>query len=365
MPTPVYTPRINNNDDQVKLAAVFVSPGAAVRQGALLADLETDKATFTLEAEQDGFVLGICAELGATIDVGSILLWIGDSPDEQMPAAAKAARESTPSEAVPTAKALDLLKRYGLTASQVPASGARLSAADVTTYVQANGIGEKPPAEVAGKRSALVPGRRVDLTPEERGMMRSVLWHRDEAVPGYLELRYDPAPWAAWAARIQSEQKLLLSPFLGLMAHQLVRYAAANPRLNATLDGQARHEYEGVHLGFTIQSGPSLYLATIHNADRIAPLDFVRALADLQRKAMANRLSPGEVEGATLAFTSMERWKLSRHVPILPPNVSFIVAHTDDGSGAGTLGATYDHRILTGGAAAQALRSLATPEEIL
>jgi len=196
-------------------------------------------------------------------------------------------------------------------------------------------------------------------------MLRSVVWHRDEAVPGYLELRYDTAPWTAWAGRVQSNERMMLSPLLGLMAHQLVRYAAANPGLNATLDGAFRHEYEGVHLGFTIQSGPALYLATVHGADRMTPLEFVRALGELQRKAMGNRLAPEEVQGATLAFTSMERWKLSRHVPVLPPHVSLIVAHTVDAEGRGTLGATYDHRIVTGGAAANALRALAAPEEIL
>ena len=59
MPTPLYTPRVNNNDDTVRLVKVLVAPGAAVRAGDIVAEVETDKANFTVEAEQDGYVLSI------------------------------------------------------------------------------------------------------------------------------------------------------------------------------------------------------------------------------------------------------------------------------------------------------------------
>ena len=35
---------------------------------------------------------------------------------------------------------------------------------------------------------------------------------------------------------------------------------------------------------------------------------------------MAHKLRPDESSGATLAFSSMARWNVSRHVPILPPD---------------------------------------------
>src|SRR5688572_14506748 len=57
MAVPIHTPRVNNNDDYVRFSHVFVSPGAAVKKGDFIAEIETDKATFTIEAEQDGYVL--------------------------------------------------------------------------------------------------------------------------------------------------------------------------------------------------------------------------------------------------------------------------------------------------------------------
>jgi hypothetical protein len=66
--------------------------------------------------------------------------------------------------------------------------------------------------------------------------------------------------------------------------------------------------------------------------------------------------------GATISFSSMARWHVTRHVPVLPPYTSLIVAHAAAVNGRGTLGATYDHRVLTGFDALSAIRALSVPE---
>ena len=82
MPVPVPTPRINNNDDTVRLAAVLVPIGSKVRMGDPILDVETDKATFTVEAPVEGYLLKVSGEIGQMLDVGSLLAWIGATPDE-------------------------------------------------------------------------------------------------------------------------------------------------------------------------------------------------------------------------------------------------------------------------------------------
>jgi len=107
MPTPIHTPRINNNDDQVRLAKVLVAIGAAVKSGDPIIDLETDKATFTVESGQDGFLLAANGTEGDMVDVGSILAWIGLSPDEIVEPITK--NGTSPATLEPTLKALLLL----------------------------------------------------------------------------------------------------------------------------------------------------------------------------------------------------------------------------------------------------------------
>ena len=88
MASSIHAPRVNNNDDEVKLVSLRVAVGEKISRGQLVAEVETDKAVVEVEAPADGFVLGILANVDAVIAVGSVLLWLGERADEPMPAVA-------------------------------------------------------------------------------------------------------------------------------------------------------------------------------------------------------------------------------------------------------------------------------------
>jgi pyruvate/2-oxoglutarate dehydrogenase complex dihydrolipoamide acyltransferase (E2) component len=365
MPTPLHTPRVNNNDDVVRLLRVLVKPGDRVSAGDIVAEVETDKANFTIEAEQPGFVLAVLPQVQDMIDVGSVLLWLGATPDEAVPQAAPAAEPQTVT-SEPTVKAVQLLAKYGLRPSDVSATGARLSAKDVEDYIAARAT---RPAETTARTvpasagGPVASGTSHALSPEDRGMLRTVLWQRDEAVPGYVELQYDAAAWDRAAAEYQQQERLLLSPLLALMAYRLVAAAKENRRLASTIVGDQRLSYDNVNVGFTIQTDSSLYLAVVEKADQLTCREFVTRLTELQRSAMAHRLRANETSGATIGFTSMARWNATRHIPVLPPYTSLIVAHAAASpDGRGVIGATYDHRALTGHEALAAIAAVSRPE---
>lgn len=361
MPTPLHTPRVNNNDDTVRLVKLLVKPGDAVRSGQLVAEVETDKANFTVESDCDGYVLAVEKALNDTIDVGSVLLWIGVTADETVPALAAVGGSGVAvTFAQPTLKAAQLLTQHGLAASEVPASGDRLTVSDVEAFLATR---HSNPSNLSNLLN-LPEGVSMPLSPDERGMMRTVLWQRDEAVPGYVELTYDASLWERVAADYKKRERLLLSPLLALMAHRLARIAAGNSKLNSTIVGERRYAYVTVNLGFTVQSDSTLYLAVVHDAAALACREFVERLGQLQRGALARGLRSADLTGATISFSSMARWNVSRHVPVLPPHSSLIVAHAASRDGVGTLGATYDHRVLTGFDALAAIRALSTPEDL-
>ena len=85
MPHPVYVPCVNINDDIVLIVDVTVSAGDTVKAGDMIAEVETDKAVIPVEAEQDGYVLKILCDVEERVKVGAVMMWIGDSPDEQVP----------------------------------------------------------------------------------------------------------------------------------------------------------------------------------------------------------------------------------------------------------------------------------------
>ncbi|MCM8621357.1 MAG: 2-oxo acid dehydrogenase subunit E2 [Candidatus Accumulibacter sp.] len=368
MATPIHAPRINNNDDEVKVLAFDVAQGALVQSGQILGQIETDKAVLDVESPADGYVLGFLAKPDDMVKVGSILLWLGEQPDEPFPADSEKPITGRSREAgTMTAKARLLLSKYRLNPEDIPLIDGRITVASIEKYLAAGrSLRTTTSQDISTAHDAesvpQTPGLAVDLSREEKGMANAVLWHRDHAVTGYIEIDYDLAPWAEYAKRMQDEKGWMMSPLLPLMAWRLVQAASANPRLNATLIDGKRFEYMPVNLGFTIQAGETLYLAVLRDSAKQDEHGFVAALGDLQRRAAGHKLRESETSGATLGFSSMVRWQVTRHIPILPRQTSFMVAHAAGRNGKGILGATYDHRVLTGAQVVNTLRQISRPK---
>lgn len=370
MATAIYIPRINNNDDEVKVLAFDVGIGDKVLSGQTLGQVETDKAVLDVTASSDGYVLGFVANPEEVVRVGSVMLWLGSSKDEAIPEVEEAVATADASRSSQiTAKARILLQKNGIQAEVVPPIEGRITVEAVERYLSAHrGATAEPKSAIGGARPIDVlpdiEGKQVNPTREEKGMAATVAWHRDFAVPGYIEIDYDPAPWAEYAKRFQEEKGLLMPPLLPLMAWRLVELASETPRLNATFVDNKRFEYAPVNLGFTMQAGDALYLAVVRNALESDELGFVNSLGDVLRRAAGHNLRESEACGATIAFSSMERWKVTRHIPILSPHTALMVAHAAGQGGRGVLGASYDHRVLNGGQVVAALKKLSLPKKI-
>ena len=194
-------------------------------------------------------------------------------------------------------------------------------------------------------------------------MLRTVEWHRSEAVPGYVEYRYDPAAWRRYADVFKNGGQLLFDPLIALMAWHLGQVTHRRPRINSTVVRGQNWRYDHVNLGLTVQGRDALYLVVVRGAEALSARAFYDRVMELQRRAMTDSLTPNDIGDTTVAFSSMARWPVSRHVPILPPFSSLAIAHTGAANSEGNIGATYDHRVLSGADVAAALEELVRPPE--
>jgi pyruvate dehydrogenase E2 component (dihydrolipoamide acetyltransferase) len=370
MAYPVRAPRVNNNDDVVRVGTLIARIGERVAKGDPIIEVETSKALYVVEAEEDGFLLGSVYPAGEEAPVGAILLWMGASPDETIPEGEPAA-ESPVSEggateaAEVTGKAKLLLAEHGLSADAIPHSGNRITAADVEAFLAASPSRPQAATPAAwaapAEEQPAVSGSFESLSQEARGMLATVLWHRDHAVPGYLEIQYDPAPWERYALDFLKAQRLMMSPLIALMGRRLAAIAAETPKINATVIGHRVYNYDTVNVGMTVQAGAALYLVVLRDAAKLSESEFVNAFSDLQRKATTRTLALEQMDGTTVGFSSMARWPVSRHIPVLPPHCSIMIAHAAPKGGPAVLGATYDHRLLSGFDTVKVLEALANP----
>jgi len=368
MAIPIHVPRVNNNDDTVSVVSIEVKEGDLVKRGQVVGAVETDKAVMDVEAESDGYVLRILRRSEDKASVGSVLMWLGANVNDMVPDSPPdlSSPVDVNGHRPPTAKARVMLKELGLEAAKIPAVGDRLTVADIESWLSQNRAAAHASAQPAHVEEAdpQVHGKYEELSPEAHGMFVTVSWHRDHVAHGYMETEYDPKPWEDYAARYAQQHKLMLSPLTALMAYRLVELAKSTPHINASIVNGRRYQYGPINLGFTVQAGKTLYLIVVREAQDMDVSGFIEAMGQRQRNAMLHKLRASELTGATLSFSSMARWNVSRHVPILPPQTGLIVAHAAPrNTGRAVLGASYDHRLLTGHDVIQVLQALAQPPQ--
>ena len=78
-PTPITIPLINPNEPGALLVTLYVTPKQHLTKGEKLCTLETTKSTVELEAEADGYLVGLAFEAGQTVQAGDILGYLADS----------------------------------------------------------------------------------------------------------------------------------------------------------------------------------------------------------------------------------------------------------------------------------------------
>src|SRR6266567_7127678 len=151
MPSPLHVPRVNNNDDSVRIVDLGVKEGDFVTRGQIVGAVETDKAVLDVSAERDGYVLKILHRMGETASVGSVLLWVGEIASERVPeeAAPVRASEATGITRRPTAKAQAMLRELGLDADVIPLTGERLTVVDIEAWLGTPRMPARPPGSLA------------------------------------------------------------------------------------------------------------------------------------------------------------------------------------------------------------------------
>jgi sugar O-acyltransferase (sialic acid O-acetyltransferase NeuD family) len=118
-------PLVNPNEREARLAALHVKEGQPVKAGDLLYTLETTKSTADVDAPAGGYVLGLRAAEGDTLQAGDLFGWLADSPDWTPPAAPEPAAPQAEGDLPPglriTRPARALAEAEGLPLADLPA----------------------------------------------------------------------------------------------------------------------------------------------------------------------------------------------------------------------------------------------------
>jgi pyruvate dehydrogenase E2 component (dihydrolipoamide acetyltransferase) len=403
----VFMPRLSDTMEEGTIAQWLVAEGAEVERGAIIAEIETDKAVMDLEAYEGGVLEKILVDVGQTVPIGEKIAIIGDGSgsasasatpaakpaDERDAAQDQAAVEETGSEydgsadAAPAAQApaaatpapaaapapsgdsadggrlkaspvvRSLARQHGIDLSGVHGSGpgGRIIRADVEGLIPAGGA----PARAASPAAA-APAAPVATTAEDTRIplstIRKVTAKRlSEAalVPAFqLTTVLDATELGDLRKKInanlaESGVKISVTDLLIKASAIALR---AHPEVNAAYDGDAIIRRGHVNVGVAVALEDGLIVPVIKNADVKSLSQISSEAKELAGKARAGKLKPEEFSGGTFTISNLGMFGIDSFTAVLNPPEAAILA----------VGSTADEPVVVNGEVTVRARSRLT-----
>jgi 2-oxoglutarate dehydrogenase E2 component (dihydrolipoamide succinyltransferase) len=316
----IKVPTVGESISEVTLVKWLKKDGEYVDRDEVIAELESEKATFEVNAEQAGALKTKAAE-GDTLKIGDVLCQIDETAPKPE---GKAATAAAPAPKKEEAKAAPAAQQAPVTAisndiKATPVASAIIADKKVDpSSIQASGTGGK-----ILKNDVLEalnnPGRRPGTTAFTREEKREKMSNLRKTVSRRLvEAKNTTAMLTTFnevdmtnimAIRAQHKDKFKEKHGvnLGFMSFftKAVCYALQEwPAVNAYIDGDSiiYHDYCDVSIAVSAPKG--LVVPVIRNAESLDMAGIEKKVVELATKARDNKLSMEEMQGGTFTITN-------------------------------------------------------------
>ena len=368
-------PSVGDTMVEGEIVEWLVTVGDTVDLDQAICSIETDKSVVEMTTPYRGTVLALGGEPGDVIEVGETLIVIGE-PGEEVPtedeseagAAAAAAsiphqtpaptppQPATPGSVKALPKARKLARERGIDLAAVAGTGpgGSITVADVEAAAA--------PAAVAGG------GRRERLS----AIRRSIARHMTESmqIPQFTSMVDADATKLLETRAAASAEAGSRVPLDALLVALLVPVLRDHPVMNARLDGDEIEYFEHYDIGVAVDTAEGLMVPVVRNADALPVSELSAEILRLAAAARDRTVAPQELTGATATVNNVGALGVLAGTPMLPSGTSMIAAfgmarpvvRLRDGSPVEvptmTISATFDHRIIDGGASGRFLAQL-------
>ena len=312
MAIPVLLPPIATDTIDGTLVKWCVEAGATVKVEQIIAEVETAKLVFEVEAPEAGTLLDFAVEVGTDVTVGDTLAWIG-KPGEKIPVDSGLKEEdsapsdksqddavyATPEEPHPvkTAPAVRRLAEklaVDLGAVHGTGCGGRILKKDVVLAAEGSS------SATSNKGSA----------GQMRAAVAALMSRAKSEIPHfYTDLQVDTSG---------RELEIQQYGFTTVLTHCVAQTLSAHPELNATYDAsEGVVPGAGVNIGVAVALDEGVTVPVIHNADKLDPASLGQALEDCVAKARKGPLTRADVDGVTFTISNAGMTQVDTIIPII------------------------------------------------
>mgnify|MGYP001606153452 CR=1 FL=1 len=325
----IKVPPVGESISEVTLSQWLKKDGDYVEMDEIIAELESDKATFELTAEKAGTLKTIAKE-GDTLEIGAPVCTIEEGekpaeseaapkieakPEASVPAAkTDEAKSSTYASGVPSPAAAKILAEKGVEPASVTGSGVggRLTKEDALKAEQGKKA-ESAPAkpEPTAVRQVSVPGSRQERR-EKMSSLRKTVAKRLVAVRSETAMlttfnEVDMQPIMDLRAKYKDKFKEKYGVGLGFMSFFTKAVCAALkefPSVNARIEGDEIVYNDFADISIAVSAPKGLVVPVIRNAESMSLNEIEASVMELAVKARDSKLTLEEMTGGTFTITN-------------------------------------------------------------
>ena len=371
----VVMPRLSDSMEEGTIVRWLKQDGDTVTHGEPLAEVETDKATVTFDADADGTLHILVAE-GETVALGAVIAQIGDAVTSTS-APVNGGNGAQRIKASPLARRMAREAGIDLNGLSGSGPGGRIVKADLDTATPS------PTAEPAPEPES--PTAPPTAPPAARGNKGAVTIEQLSRTQVQIAQRMAESRATVPDFTLQAEVDMQHAVVLREQLRRAARSADVvpsyndmvvkacgmalreHPRANAAYRDGAFELYERVNVGIAVAAQDSLIVPTVFDADRKSLLDIAREARGLAERVRQRTITPAELSGATFTVSNLGMYGGARFAAIINPPQAAILAVGEvretpvvhDGELAPgvrmSVTLTCDHRILYGAPAAEFL----------
>ncbi|MET4081321.1 2-oxoglutarate dehydrogenase E2 component (dihydrolipoamide succinyltransferase) [Pedobacter sp. UYP30] len=336
----IKVPPVGESITEVVLSQWLKKDGDAVEMDEVIAELESDKATFELPAEAAGILKIIAAE-GDTLPIGAIVCSIEEGaagtkkPESAAPTGDKKAADAVEEKSkilspesensekdsyakgTPSPAAAKILAEKGIATADVQGTGVdgRITKEDalktdsgktVDAEVRKTEVILRPPAPVEGK-----PGnrneRREKMSPLRKTVAKRLVAVKSETamLTTFNEVNMKPIMdlRAKYKEQFKEKYKVGLG-FMSFFTKAVTEALKDFPSVNARIDGDQIVYNDFADISIAVSAPKGLVVPVIRNAESKSLAEIEKSVLELALKARDNKLTIEEMTGGTFTITN-------------------------------------------------------------
>jgi 2-oxoglutarate dehydrogenase E2 component (dihydrolipoamide succinyltransferase) len=378
----IKVPAVGESINEVTLVKWLKKEGQYVERDEVIAELESEKATFEVNAEKAGTLKTVGKE-GDTLKIGDVLARIDDTaakpegapapadaaaPVVQKPAEATPAKPAKPAAQAPVTAVSNDIKATPVAAAII--TDKKVDAAAITP-TGANGKILKHdvldalnhPGRTPGKELFTRTDRREKMSNLRKTVSRRLVEAKNTTAMLTTFNEVDMSPVMALRAKYKDKFKEKHGVNLGFMSFfaKATCYALQEwPAVNAYIDGDELVYHDYCDISIAVSAPKGLVVPVIRNAESLSMAEIEKKVVELATKARDNKLSMEEMQGGTFTITNGGVFGSLMSTPIINiPQSAILGMHKIEERPVVVngqivirpmmyLAVSYDHRIIDG-----------------